>query len=276
MVADITKANLAVTGLTASGKVYNANTTATLGGTAVIAVLGTDFVTLGGTASGLFADKNAGTSKTVTVSGYTLGGTDAGNYTLLQQTGLVADITKAALTITATGVNKVYDALSGATETLADNRVAGDVLILGLGSASYLDKNVANGKTVNVSGITLTGTDAGNYTFNTTAATTASITTKIMTLGGITAGNKVYDGTTAATVNTGAASYTGLVTGDAVTVSATGTFADKNAAASKAIALMNSYAGVDASNYNIINQGSTTADIAPATLMLTANPASGN
>ena len=84
-------------------------------------------------------------------------------------------ITARPLTVTAAGVNKVYDGLTSATVTYADNRVAGDVLTPG-GSATYLDKNVGIAKTVNVSGITLTGTDAGNYTFNTTAATSADIT----------------------------------------------------------------------------------------------------
>ncbi|MDO9271270.1 MAG: YDG domain-containing protein, partial [Methylobacter sp.] len=63
-----------------------------------------------------------------------------------------------------------------AAVTLGDNRVAGDALTLGNTSAHFTDKNAAAGKTVNVSGINVTGTDAGNYTFNTTASTTADIT----------------------------------------------------------------------------------------------------
>jgi hypothetical protein len=59
--------------------------------------LGSDVVTLGGNAAGAFGDKNVGTAKPVTVSGNTISGTDAGNYTLLQQTGLSADITPAPL-----------------------------------------------------------------------------------------------------------------------------------------------------------------------------------
>ena len=43
-------------------------------------------------------------------------------------------------------------------------------------SATFADKNVGTGKTVSVSGISISGTDAGNYTFNTTATTTADIT----------------------------------------------------------------------------------------------------
>jgi hypothetical protein len=54
-------------------------------------------VNVTGTGSGAFADKNVGTGKAVTVTGFTLTGTDAGNYSVLQPTGLTANITKADL-----------------------------------------------------------------------------------------------------------------------------------------------------------------------------------
>ena len=41
---------------------------------------------LGG-GSGAFADKKVGTNKAVTVSGYSLTGSDAGNYAIVQPTG---------------------------------------------------------------------------------------------------------------------------------------------------------------------------------------------
>src|SRR5262249_42923185 len=43
-------------------------------------------------------------------------------------------------------------------------------------AATFDDQNAASGKTVNVSGIAVTGTDSGNYTFNSTTTTTADIT----------------------------------------------------------------------------------------------------
>ena len=69
----------------------------------------------------------------------------------------------------------MYDGNSGAAVTLADNRIAGDVLSLSNSGASFLDKNAATGKTVNVSGINVTGMDAANYTFNSAAVTSADI-----------------------------------------------------------------------------------------------------
>src|SRR5213078_3886838 len=97
------------------------------------------------------------------------------------------------------GVNKVYDGTTAATVALSDNRVSGDVFTDSDTSAAFSDKNVGTGKTVTVSGISISGTDAGNYTFNTTAATTANITARALTITA-TGVNKVYDGTTTATV----------------------------------------------------------------------------
>ena len=175
LTASITPADLTVSGLTANSKVYDGNRTATLSGSAAISKLGTDDVSLGGSGSGSFADKNFGTGKAVTVTGYTISGSDAGNYHLVQPTGVAADISKATLTVSATGLNKVYDGTSSATVTLADNRVSGDTLSLSHSGASFLDKNAATGKTVNVAGISVTGIDAGNYTFNTAAVIRADI-----------------------------------------------------------------------------------------------------
>jgi filamentous hemagglutinin family protein len=109
----------------------------------------------------------------------TLSGTDAGNYSFVGGFTTATNnytVGQLALTVTATGTSKVYDGLLTDAVTLADNRVVGDVLTLSNSAANFLDKNVGTTKAVNVSGISVTNTDAGNYTFNTTAATTADIT----------------------------------------------------------------------------------------------------
>jgi hypothetical protein len=83
--ADITPATIsAVTGITAASRVYDATTNATLnygGAVGFTGIYGGDVLTVA-TASGAFADKHAGTGKTVNISGITLGGADAGNYNL--------------------------------------------------------------------------------------------------------------------------------------------------------------------------------------------------
>lgn len=132
-------------------------------------------VTLANTAAS-FVDKNVGTAKTVHVSGISLGGTDAGNYVANTTTATTANITPATLAVSATGTNKVYDANTTATVTLSATPLSGDTVTLANTTANFADKNVGTAKTVNVSGISLSGADGGNYVSNTTAQTTASIT----------------------------------------------------------------------------------------------------
>ncbi|NTW51541.1 MAG: hypothetical protein HGB22_02995, partial [Chlorobiaceae bacterium] len=96
--AAITPYSLAVSGLTANSKIYDGTREAVLSGTALIAPLSGDDVTLGGTPVGTFADKYVGTGKAVTVTGSTISGTDAGNYNLLQQSGLTANINPSGYT----------------------------------------------------------------------------------------------------------------------------------------------------------------------------------
>ena len=87
---------LMVTGLTGTNRAYNGSTADTLHGTASIAPIGGDVVHLSGTGSGSFANANVGTAKPVTVSGYSLTGTDSGNYLLVEPTTLTANITRLA------------------------------------------------------------------------------------------------------------------------------------------------------------------------------------
>jgi len=87
---------LTMTGATATNRVYNGSTVDALAGTPSIAPIANDVVSLSGTGTGTFADPNVGNGKAVTVSGYTLSGADAGDYTLVEPTGLTANITQLA------------------------------------------------------------------------------------------------------------------------------------------------------------------------------------
>lgn len=161
--------------VTAQDKTYDGTTAATATGTLDDVIPGDRVNRQVGAAS--FSDENAGTGKTVTATGLAISGPESNQYTLTNTTATdTADITPRALTITAAGVNKVYDGTTAATVTLADNRVTGDAITLGYTAAQFADANVGAAKPVSVTGITVTGTDAGNYTWNATAATTASIT----------------------------------------------------------------------------------------------------
>jgi hypothetical protein len=187
-----------VTGsITANNKIYDGTTTATIATRALSGALAGDDVSLsGGTAS--FTSKSAGTAKPVSATGLTLSGAAAGNYQLASTSAsTTADITVRSLTVSATGVNKAYDGTTSATATLADNRLAGDSLTTTYTSASFADKNIGTTKSVAVSGISISGADAANYSANTTASTTANITARSLSVTA-TGSNKVYDGTTSA------------------------------------------------------------------------------
>jgi hypothetical protein len=137
-------------------------------------------------------------------------------------------------------------------------------------TGTFAKKNVGDGTTVTLAS-TYSGADLSNYTITSQASTTADITPRSLTVSGITAGNKVYDGTTAATVDASGATFANLIASDDVSVSATGTFADKTAGIGKTVTLTSTYSGADLSNYTITGQTSTTADITPRALTITAD-----
>jgi filamentous hemagglutinin family protein len=261
--ADITQRALTVSA-TGTNKVYDGNTTA--GVTLADNRVAGDVLTATNTAAS-FGDKNAGTGKTVNVSGIAITGTDAGNYSVNTTAATTADITQRALTVSATGSNKVYDGNMAAGVTLADNRVAGDVLTASNTAASFGDKNVGSGKAVSVSGIGITGTDAGNYSVNTTAATTADITQRALTVSA-TGQNRVYDGGTIATVTL----LDNRVAGDVLTASNTAaSFGDKNVGTGKAVSVSGiGITGTDAGNYTVNSTAATTANITQRALTVSA------
>jgi hypothetical protein len=268
--ADISKADLTVTGLSASNKTYDTTLVATLTGTAAVAALGSDVVTLGGTAAGAFADKSAANGKAVTVTGVTLSGTgaDNGNYNLIQQTGLTANISKADLTVTGLAAsNKIYDSslVATLTGTAAVSALTGDVVTLGgTAAGAFADKNVGTGKTVTVTGKTITGTDAGNYNLLQQAGLTANISKADLSVTGLTARNKTYDGQTTAAVTTTTSALTGKLGSDDLLIAAvTGNFADKNVGTAKNVSISGiTLGGTDAGNYTLTNTtASASADI---------------
>jgi autotransporter-associated beta strand protein len=67
---------------------------------------------------------------------------------------------------------------------------------------------------------------------------TLTVDAKALTIGGITASNKTYNGNTTATIDASAATFSGLVDGDDVTVSATGTFDNENVGTGKTVTLV--------------------------------------
>jgi gliding motility-associated-like protein len=267
---------LAITGnITASNKVYDGNNTAAISGRTLTGVLTADIadVTLtGGTAT--FADANKGAGKTVTAAGLVISGAKAANYTLTSVANTTADITAKDIAGAFTADNKAYDGNTTAnilTRTLTGVLTAdiADVNLAG-GTATFADANIGTGKTVTSTGMTLTGSKSANYNLTGVATTTANIGVRNIT-GVFTAGNKVYDGNTTATVLT--RSLTGVLTVDAADVNLTGgtaSFADANVATGKTVtALGMTITGAKAANYSLTS-------VATATASITAKPVSGS
>ena len=132
--------------------------------------------------------------KTVTATGLSLAGTDAGNYTVNTTATTTADITALAITGSITAANKTYDGNDAATITsrTLTGVIGGDTVSYVGGTATFADKNAGVGKTVTATGLSLAGTDAGNYTVNSTATTTADITTRPLTVTADPGQTKVY------------------------------------------------------------------------------------
>ncbi|NBV19941.1 YDG domain-containing protein, partial [Janthinobacterium sp.] len=280
---NITQKALTVTGVTAADKVYDGSLAAALSGGTLSGMVGLETLGLS-SLSGVFSDKNVGSAKTVTVTGGALSngsnGGLASNYTVSNPLGLTASISKATISgITGlSALDKIYNgnvnvSLSPATAVI-NGKIAGDDVQLFSANGAFTDKNAGTNKTVNISNITLSGSDLANYNFiNNSATATASITPKALTVTGVVAANKVYDATTKATVTGGTLS--GLVGGETLGLSGlSGTFVNKNAGTAKAVtvsgATLSDGTGL-ASNYTVSNPTGVTANINQATISSVTN-----
>jgi hypothetical protein len=149
--------------------------------------------------------------------------------------------------------------------------LAGDDVSLSGGSASFAIKSAGTARTVTATGLTLSGAAAGNYQLASTSATALADITPRPLLVSATGANRVYDGTTAATVTLS----DNRVSGDVLSTSYTGaSFADKNAGAAKPIAVSGiSVTGTDAANYAANTTATTTASITGRSLTVSATGA---
>ena len=100
-----------------------------------------------------------------------------------------------------------------------------------------------------------------------------------ITVSGIEAEGKTYDGTTTATLNFDNVQLAGKVAGDDVSVTATGTFENKNAGENKTVNITGlTLTGKDASKYRLADSGqqtTATAKITPKGITVTITPGGG-
>ncbi len=156
---------------------------------------------------------------------------------------------------------------AGTGYDVAASSSSGLPVTLSIPSSSWATCSLSGG-TVNFHGAgtcTVKAGQSGDQTWNARTSTqTFAVARRTLTVMGVSAEDKTYDGTTAATVVTTGATFAGIIGSDLVTLNAsgvTGTFADANAATGKTVQVAGlALAGADAAKYTLI-QPTTTAAI---------------
>ncbi|OYV92871.1 MAG: hypothetical protein B7Z60_10075, partial [Ferrovum sp. 37-45-19] len=264
----ITPAQLTVTGEVASNKVYDGTTSATLSGGTLAGVIGSDIGKVTLSDAGSFVSANAGTGIAVTANDR-LGGSAVGNYTLSQPTGLAANITPEAITVTASSNSKVYDGNTSAAA--APIVTSGTLYAVNTGTLAegYTTPNAGQSLTLTP---TLTGlADASDYTISYVNNTSGVIAQAPLSVTGEVAANKVYDGTTSATLTGG--TLAGVIAADLgkVTLNEAGSFVSVHAASGIAVRVSDSLGGSAAGNYSLTQPTGLAANITPEAITVTAS-----
>lgn len=222
-----------------------------------------------------YLDKNVGTNKELSATSFVLSGEKASFYELTSQPTVTGNIVKKGLTISSgiVAADKVYDGNDEAELSLSDNSaltsqlIAGDTVTFS-GTGIFDDANASDSaKTVSFTknDLTLGGADAGNYEIDTLGQTqtTANISRKAVTVSGIKAQDKAFDDTTTADLVYTDAVFDGKLNGDTLTVTATGTFADKNIGTDKTVNISGiTLGGASAGNYQLAATGQQTTTTA--------------
>ncbi len=178
--ADIAPAILTPT-VTVSSKTYDGTHAATITGCTLGGAIGGDVVGCStAEATATFTSADAGDGIRVEVTGLALTGWDADNYVLASTAvTTTADIAPAILTPTVTVSSKTYDGTHAATITgcTLGGAIGGDVVGCSTAgaTATFTSPDAGDAIRVEVTGLALTGWDAGNYVLASTAVTTTPI-----------------------------------------------------------------------------------------------------
>lgn len=277
--ADITAKEITINGATVEGsKVYDGTVEAkiTNAGTLSDNYDGENLTIVAGSA--VYDNKNVGTGKAVTFTGFALAGDAAVNYKLIAQpTDTTADITAKEIAINGAAVeaSRIYNGTTDAKITNAGTpsvNYDGENLKVAAGKAAYDNKNVGKGKAVMFTGFALEGDAAANYKLTAQPdAVTADITVKeIKIVDTAVEASKVYDGSTDAKI-TEKGTFDGLIDGDKVDiVTGKAAYDDKNVGNGKTVTFYEfALSGDDAANYVLSAQpASTTASISAKELTI--------
>jgi len=258
---------LTVANTTVESKTYDGTTTASIRNGSLVGVISSDNVTL--VQAGAFVSPNAGSNVAVNVAD-TLTGSSASNYTITQPTGISANIIPKALSVTSqVGVDKVYDATTTAVLTGGTlSGVVGSDAVQLVQAGTFASAEVANGIAITPNN-SLMGASANNYSLTQpTNPLSANITPALLTVTGLSATSKIYDGTTVA-VLTGTATSAPLGGGE-VTINGTpqGNYLDPNVGSGKYINVTGfTLSGANANDYQVSGLKGVLGDITPATLI---------
>ncbi|MBP3815319.1 MAG: sortase B protein-sorting domain-containing protein [Firmicutes bacterium] len=184
-------------------------------------------------------------------------------------------VTIAKKEVTVSGIkanDKEYDGTTDATadtsSATVNGLVSGDKVTVSA-NASFASKDAGNDKKVYLSNLTLAGDDAANYVLASSGQqeeATASIMPKEVTVSGITANDKIYNGNTDATLETTEATFGGKLDSDTLTISATGTFDNANVGEGKTVTISSLTLGGDSKdNYVLADEGQQTTTKASIT-----------
>ena len=240
---------------------------------------------VGGSVSFTVAPQGAATTGAgrLAVGNYALGDSaptiTGSNFSALLFTGNLA-VTQKAVAPVVSGVSKVYDGTTGmeGAAIAISGTLSGDAVAVS-GNGAFAQKNVGSGVAYTISNLALDGADSANYYLSggsTFSDNNGVIIARPVTVSGITAGSKTYDGNATAALDMSGVQLANLVVGDNLTISATGAFADKNVGIGKTVAITSTYGGADVGNYVITNQATTAADIARLASVTWIGGAGGN
>ena len=253
---NITKRPLTVTGITANDKAYDGNTNVVLDYSAVtlVGVLKNDTLTV--TATGTLESAGVGKQK-VTISDLTLSGDSAANYVLAKsgnQSETTANITAREVTVTITPNGGTYGSVVAAAAKLTGAVDGKNVPVtLTYTGNGYNDTAVP----INAGSYTVTASIANsNYTLTGNTTATFVITPKAVTVTGITAKDKVYDGTKNADISS--VTFDGVTLNQGTDYNVTASFEDAGVGSGKNVTATVTLIGPAAKNYALEQSSFTT------------------
>lgn len=254
---------LTLTGVIANNKVYDGMADAAVSSGTPDGIINNDDVTIQ-QGSAAFSTSHAGENIDILFFGYSLIGADAGNYTF-DPPLVQATITPKPITVTPTASQtKIYgDVDPSLAYSVEPGLISGDTFTGALGRES--------GETVGDYAINQGTLSPGNNYLVTFTGEDFSIHARTLTLTGILAADKSYDGTTTAEIEGG--TLNGVLVGDEVSFSpGSGVFDNVSVGVDKTITLTGfTLTGADANNYMLTPPSPINADVLAMSITVTAD-----